>query len=89
MISAFAFKKPEARIRWEKSGVTMRMEADGIYKHAIIYCPKDDKRFFAFEPVTNCNNGFNMHASGIENTGAAVIKPGESLSGDIRYRFDW
>lgn len=70
-------------IRWPGSGVVLTMEADEIFKHVILYSPRDNHEFFAVEPVTNCNNGFNMAEEGVDDTGTVYIKPGEVLAGSI------
>ena len=67
------------------SGVTMTMEADDVYENIILYTPLE-KTFFAIEPVTNCNNGFNMADKGIQDTGTLYLKPGEEVEGEIRIR---
>lgn len=70
-------------IKWPGSGVTLTMEADEIFKHVILYSPKDNHEFFAVEPVTNCNNGFNMAEEGIEDTGTIYMQPGDVITGSI------
>lgn len=74
---------PTYVITWPGSGVKLTMAADPVYKHVIIYCPLDDHEFFAVEPVTNCNNGFNMADQGVEDTGTVYLQPGEQIEGDI------
>lgn len=70
-------------IKWPGSGVILTMEAEEIFKHVILYSPKDNHEFFAVEPVTNCNNGFNMAEEGIEDTGTIYIQPGDVITGNI------
>lgn len=77
-----------AIIKWPGSGVTLTMETDDIFKHTIIYSPMDSREFFAVEPVTNCNNGFNMAEQGIEDTGTIHLKPGEAVVGNITIRVE-
>ena len=47
------------------SQVRLSMAWDPFYEHLIMFCPKDDQRYFAIEPVTNCNNGFNLANQGV------------------------
>ena len=74
-------------VKWPGSGVTMTMDADPVYENIIFYTPLG-KPFFAIEPVTNCNNGFNMAEAGIDDTGTIFLKPGEEAGGDIRIKIE-
>lgn len=87
--NCFALSESTAKFTWPDAGVVMTMKADPIFKHVIIYCPQDDKRYFAFEPVTNCNDGFNMYEKGIKDTGTVVLSPGDELTGSIKFDFEW
>ena len=82
--NCFALGDSDIAIKWPGSNIILRMEKDSIFTHGIIYCPQDDKDFFAIEPVTNCNNAFNMVEMGIEDTGTIYIEPGESIKGSIK-----
>lgn len=73
-------------ISWENSNLSLVIERDDIFKHVVVYCPTGEE-FFALEPVTNCNNGFNMAEEGIEDTGIIELGPGEEVSGQIRLSF--
>lgn len=73
-----------AAISWENSGVKLVFHLDSAYKHLVLYCPKDDNQVFALEPVTNCNNGFNMANQGVEDTGTLYLLPGEEVMSKIR-----
>lgn len=42
--------------------------------------------FFRVEPVSNINDGFNKLAREEENTCVAVLQPGETLAGTVRFR---
>ncbi|HHW70348.1 MAG TPA: aldose 1-epimerase [Clostridiales bacterium] len=84
--NCFAIGDDDIIITWPGSGVQLTMKKDAIFSHGIIYCPMDNKDFFAIEPVTNCNNGFNMDEKGIKNTGTVHLAPGEILEGTIELR---
>lgn len=84
--SCFAIGGGDIIIEWPGSGICLTIEKDDIFSHGIIYCPKDEKEFFAIEPVTNCNNAFNMAEAGIEDTGTKYIEPGESIEGTIKLK---
>ncbi|MGI6189415.1 MAG: hypothetical protein GX041_01580 [Clostridiales bacterium] len=75
-------------IKWPGSRVTLTLDADDIFKHTIIFSPGNSADFFAIEPVTNCNNGFNMDDRGIEDTGTIHLKPGEAIEGNISIRME-
>jgi len=79
----FRVEPKPARIEWPQSRVRLVIEWDPVYEHLILYCPKDDHRYFAVEPVTNCNNGFNMANQGVPDTGTVYLKPLEQLQGTI------
>ena len=54
--------------------LTVRMEADELYSHAVVYIP-EGKPFFAVEPVTNVNDGFTLEAAGQHGTGVFLVQP--------------
>jgi aldose 1-epimerase len=81
--SCFAGWDGRARITWSRSGVVAEIDADAPLRHLILYTPPG-KPFFAVEPVTNANDGFNLLAKGIAGSGVEVIAPGESLP--VRFR---
>ena len=68
----------QAVIEWPGSGVKARIQAEQGMEHVILFSPEGQK-FFALEPVTNANNGFNLLAQGDRNCGVVVLKPGEAL----------
>jgi aldose 1-epimerase len=55
----------------------------GIFKHIVLYAPPE-KPYFAVEPVTNANDGFNLHEKGIAGSGVFVLEPKEEREGRIR-----
>ncbi|MDT7044130.1 aldose 1-epimerase [Candidatus Nitronereus thalassa] len=74
----FAGWNGQALIDWPGSGVQAFIQADASMKHVILYSPPY-KRFFALEPVTNANDGFNLYAQGDLNCGVVVLQKGEIL----------
>ena len=72
------------RITWQDSDLKLLIERDELFKHVVIYCPVGEE-FFALEPVTNCNNGFNMAEDGIEDTGIIEIEPEQEVVGEIKF----
>lgn len=72
----------QAVIEWPGSGVKARIQAEQGMEHVILFSPEGQK-FFALEPVTNANNGFNLLAQGDRNCGVVVLKPGEALKAGL------
>ncbi len=80
----FTDKTPDIPLRlvypaWRKA---LHMTADAIFSHLILFAPPQ-KPFFAVEPVTNANDGFNLYAKGIPNSGVHVLEVGASLGGRV------
>lgn len=76
-----------AIIAYPSAGLRLRFECDPIFGHVVIYTPPG-KPFFAVEPVTIANNGFNLHAAGLPGTGAQVLPPGAALRGRFCLRVE-
>ncbi|HVP31165.1 MAG TPA: aldose 1-epimerase [Myxococcota bacterium] len=74
-----------ARIAWPRSGVGATLEASARCRHLVIYSPAGQP-FFAFEPVTNANDGFNLLARGGYDDGVVVLAPGEALEAGFTLR---
>lgn len=74
------FRSP-ASLRWREAGITLHIHASANCTHAVLYNPAQP--FFAVEPVTNANDGFNLHARGID-AGVKDIAPGEKLEAEMR-----
>jgi aldose 1-epimerase len=75
----------QAVIDWPGSGIQARIQADASMEHVILYSPPG-KSFFALEPVTNANDGFNLFAQGHRHCGVVVLQPGESLKAGFELR---
>ncbi len=86
--NCFRATRQHTSITWVKSKVRLTLGWSDVYKHIILYCPTDDSRYFAIEPVTNCNNGFNLANQGVADTGTVYLQPGENLSGQIVMTLD-
>ena len=72
-----------AVIEWRDKGLQLTMQADDVLQNFVIYIP-ENAPYFCAEPVSNINDGFNLHARGVENTGTIILAPGESLSATVR-----
>ncbi len=83
----FAGWNREAAIDWPGSGIKAKIQADPGLDHVILYSPKG-KSFFAFEPVTNANDGFNLFDRGVKDCGVVVLQPGETLKAGYGIAFE-
>ena len=71
------------RFVYPGSGLAVSLGADPIFEHFVVYVPQGGKPFFAVEPVTNANDGFNLHERGIPGSGVFVLEPGEERTGEF------
>ena len=74
------FKGP-ATLAWPEAGITLRMHASENCGHLVLYNP--DEAFFAVEPVTNANDGFNLQNRDID-AGVIILEPGQSMSAQMQ-----
>lgn len=66
--------------REDGSAVEVRITADDVYSHWVVYVPVE-RAYFAVEPVTNANGGFALAERGVAGSGVFVLAPGQSRSG--------
>jgi len=78
--TCFAGWDGHATITWPGSRVRAHVACDATLDHMILFSPPG-KPFFALEPVSNANNGFNLAAAGDPDAGMRVLAPGETLRG--------
>lgn len=72
------------RFVYSGSGQEIALHADPIFTCIVLYTPVGQP-FFAVEPVTNANDGFNLREQGIPGSGVFVLQPGEQRGGEIRF----
>ncbi|MBX3080442.1 MAG: aldose epimerase [Anaerolineae bacterium] len=70
------------RFVYPTSGTAIDFGADEQFVCAILYAP-EGKSFFAVEPVTNTNDGFNLFDQGVPGTGVFILQPGELRMGQM------
>jgi aldose 1-epimerase len=75
-----------ATLEWPGSGHRMKLEADPIFSHFVVFTAPDGT--LALEPVTNATDGFNLHARGIEDVGVCELEPNETMRGSITLRLE-
>jgi aldose 1-epimerase len=73
-----------ATIDWPERKTRLNITADKIFGHTVIYVPPHHE-FFAFEPVSNANNGFNQLAQGRTDTGVIALKAKASVTGKMSF----
>jgi aldose 1-epimerase len=83
----FAGWDGHARLRWPVTGVLAELQASPALRHVIVYSPAGQP-FFALEPVSNANDGFNLYAAGQRDTGVVALAKDEPLEGSFTLRFD-
>jgi len=81
--SCFQGYDGDGYILWPESRVKLSYACSPQCTHLVIYNPLQSP-IFAVEPVTNANNGVNLHARGWPGSGIVVLSPGECLEA----RFD-
>jgi aldose 1-epimerase len=75
----FAGRIGDNPVRIVYGDTEIQMHAGALYKHIILYSPKE-KSFWAVEPVTNANDGFNLYDKGILESNIIVLQLGEETS---------
>jgi len=75
----------KADIRFMERGVGLRIEADPIFGHLMLYADPE-KSYFCLEPQSNAPCAFNrMKGPDGDTFGARVLAPGEKIEGTIRF----
>lgn len=83
--SGFGGWDGRAELIWPETAFRLRIEADPIFDHLVVYVPPGQD-FFCVEPASHAANGFNLLEQGVEDTGVRVLEPGDVLSGKVVFR---
>jgi aldose 1-epimerase len=75
-----------AELRWEAEGVGLRMTADPLFGHLVVYTPASGETV-AVEPVSAMNDAVNRMAAA-PGHGLRVLAPGERLAGTVRFEVE-
>ena len=67
------------RFQYPKANLNVTLEFDALFEHVIVYAPSE-QTYFAVEPITNANDGFNLYARKIRGSGVFELEPGEERS---------
>jgi aldose 1-epimerase len=73
--------------RWRDKGLSLTMTADPVFGTIVVFSPQGQD-FFCVEPVTHLNNGINLRAAGVAQTGVVDLLPGQSLSGAVHFEIE-
>lgn len=75
----------KARINFEEAGIGLRIEAEPVFNHVVVYVPAG-RDFFAVEPVSHMNNAVNRRD--IADNGLRNLAPGERMTGSVRFALE-
>lgn len=70
-----------AEIRWPARGRGVRLRADPVFGHVVVFSPRD-QGFFCVEPVSHCTDAVNLEGSAWGDTGLKRLAPGATLAGE-------
>ncbi|MER8980881.1 MULTISPECIES: aldose 1-epimerase [unclassified Mesorhizobium] len=74
----------EAIIRFPTRGAGLRIKADPVFKHLMLYADPT-KPYFCVEPQTNASGAFNRGRWDDPEEGVIVLAPGESAAGTVLF----
>jgi aldose 1-epimerase len=83
--TCFAGWDGRATIVWPKARVRAEVTCEPPLRHLVLYTPPGQP-FFALEPVSNANNGFNLLADGVPDSGVRILEPGQTMAASFRLR---
>jgi aldose 1-epimerase len=73
-----------ATLLWPERGLALAIEADAALRTLVIYTPPG-RDFFCVEPASHLNNGFQLAAAGVSDSGVRLLAPGETLAATVRF----
>src|SRR5258708_15480361 len=68
------------RFVYGASGTEIALHFDPLFENVVLYVPQHQP-YFAVEPVTNANDGFNLYDKGIPGSSVFVLEPGQEKQG--------
>ena len=80
--------KHEATIRWPETGRRLRMTAESPFSYLVVFTPPS-REFLCVEPVSNTVDWMNLGHLDSSQIGGAILSPGASLSGRVRFEPDF
>jgi aldose 1-epimerase len=73
-----------ADLAWPEHALALRIEADLVFGHFVVYTPPH-REYFCAEPQTVAPDAINLAARGIGDTGLIVLAPGATQRGAVRF----
>jgi aldose 1-epimerase len=73
-----------AEIEWPDRSARLTLTGNDPFEFLVVYTPAGED-FFCVEPVSNTLDAFNLTDQGRSDVGGAVVGPGETLSGIVRF----
>ena len=73
-----------ASIEWPDRSARLTLTGADLFEFLVVYTPAGED-FFCVEPVSNTLDAFNLTEQGRTDVGGAVVGPGETLSGSVRF----
>ncbi len=84
---ALAGRTPGKPFRFVYPEAAITMHADDVFQNVILHAPPD-KPYYALEPLTNANDGFNLYDKDIPGSGVFVLEPGQEQQGACSLRIE-
>jgi aldose 1-epimerase len=82
--NCFADWGGQARVDWASAGPSLTIEADDVFRHLIVYTPRDHD-FFCVEPVSHMTDALNRMGE-VPDHGMSILPPGGTLQGEVTFR---
>jgi len=75
-----------AAIRWPSRGIGLRIEADAVFRHLMLFADPG-RSDFCLEPQTNAVCAFNLMADELADSdlGVIILEPGQRAEGSITF----
>jgi aldose 1-epimerase len=73
-----------ATLAWPERALAVDIEASAALRTLVIYTPPGHD-YFCVEPVSHLNNGFQLAAARVSDTGVRLLAPGETLAASVRF----
>ncbi len=80
--------KHVATMRWPETGRRLRMTAQAPLSYLVVFTPPS-RDFLCVEPVSNTVDWLNLGDLEAAQIGGAILSPGASISGRVRYEPDF
>lgn len=68
-------------LHWPNAGIKVLMHASANCNHLVLFNPA--QAYFAVEPVTNANDGFNLSAQGVD-AGVTTLAPSQTMTAEMQ-----